>query len=131
MIEHYLYALKQESLIDFVGIRIFNAYGPRLNSRVISKFSNVLKINNDHMVMVAKRCFTYISDIIDAGKNLLIQQKFCDFYNVGNPKEEYSIKELAKMIQQLCENNCEIKYVSRDFGEELKTLIKEFQILIY
>ena len=119
MIEHYLYALKQESLIDFVGIRVFNAYGPRLNSRVISKFFDCAK-NKKTMIIHGdgsqKRCFTYISDIIDAIKQLVNDNKnFGDFYNVGNPKEEYSIKELAKMIQQLCENNCEIKYVSRNF----------------
>ena len=119
MIEHYLYALKQESLIDFVGIRIFNAYGPRLNARVVSKFLDCTKHKKSIIVHgdgSQKRCFTYISDIIDAIKKIVENKNnFGQFYNVGNPNEEYSIKELALMVQNLCEKTCDIKHVRRDF----------------
>ena len=48
-------------------------------------------------------------------QNCRKQKKFGQFYNVGNPNEEYSIKQLALMVQNLCEKTCDIKYVSRDF----------------
>ena len=34
---------------------------------------------------------------------------------MGNPNEEYSIKELALMVQNLCEKLPDIKHVRRDF----------------
>ena len=102
MVEHYCRALYQDDILNFVGIRVFNCYGPRLGGRVISKFLDKI-VKGDPLIIHGdgsqQRCYTYVDDLIEATM-MLINDKNThgDFYNVGNPKEEYSVKELSKII---------------------------------
>ena len=69
MIEHYLYACAQEGSISFSGVRIFNCYGPRLRGRVVDKFISDALMGNKLLIHgdgEQTRCFTYISDLINA-----------------------------------------------------------------
>lgn len=102
LIEHYLLALYQEHLLDVVGIRIFNCYGPRLKGRVVSKFvESVLKdrpieIHGDGS---QTRCYTWVEDIVEGIIKLIDSPRsFGAFYNIGNPAEEYSVSALASII---------------------------------
>ncbi|WND03337.1 NAD-dependent epimerase/dehydratase family protein [Temperatibacter marinus] len=118
MVEHYINALHQEQLLEFVGIRIFNCYGPRLKGRVVSKFIDQVQSGKPiviHGEGAQQRCFTYVSDLVN-GIISLIETKSShgSFYNIGNPKEEYSVKQLAQVVsEQLNQENYPITHVDR------------------
>ncbi len=82
--------------------RIFNTFGPRMlkdDGRVISNFivqalkGNALTIYGDGN---QTRSFCYVSDLID-GIYKFMNSNFSGPINLGNP-EEYTIKEIAKMV---------------------------------
>ena len=119
MIEHYCKALFSDKLINFVGIRIFNCYGPRLTGRVIAKFIQRIKKNEPLIIHgdgSQQRCYTYVGDVVDGIYSLIRSPKtYGEFYNIGNPKEEYSIKQLADILLQIMDNkNYPIEYTSRN-----------------
>lgn len=119
MVEHYCNALHMEGILNFVGVRIFNAYGPRLRGRVLDKFINRFKNNQPleiHGSGDQKRCYTYISDLIDAIMLLINEPNlFGTFYNVGNPFEEYSVSDLASLFCKAVGNpDYPISYIDRD-----------------
>jgi len=102
MVEHYCRALKQDGILNFVGIRVFNCYGPRLGGRVIAKFLDRI-VSEEPLIIhgdgAQQRCYTYVDDLLDASIKLITDKStHGDFYNIGNPKEEYSVKELAKIM---------------------------------
>jgi len=119
MIEHYCRALYNDKLINYVGIRIFNCYGPRLKGRVLSKFFEKIK-NNEPLIIhgdgLQKRCYTYVDDVVEGIFELLNNKKsYGDFFNIGNPKEEYSVKELANLLlKAMKKENYPINYVDRN-----------------
>ena len=83
--------------------RIFNAYGPRMNSndgRVISNFI-CQALNNKPLTIYGSgsqtRSFCFVSEIVD-GLVLLMNSEYNKPVNLGNDSEEVSILELAKLI---------------------------------
>lgn len=102
--------------LDYTLFRPFNWIGSGLDtldnpkpgsSRVISQFlGHFLRGEDLHLVDggLQKRAFTDIADGIDAlmkiieNRNNVAHQRI---YNVGNPTNEYSIAELAQMLQSL------------------------------
>ena len=94
--------------------RIFNTYGPRMNSddgRVISNFiskairSEEIIINGDGS---QTRAFCYIDDLIE-GLFKLMECNYINPINLGNPYEEYSILEIANIIKRKINPNLKIK----------------------
>jgi nucleoside-diphosphate-sugar epimerase len=58
------------------------------------------------------RCFTYISDGIDALIKIIENENGCaehQIFNIGNPNNEYSIKELSEKIVDLAKNYEKLK----------------------
>ena len=120
MIEHYLYSLSSEKLINFDGIRIFNCYGPRLKGRVVSKFIEKIKLNEVlqiHGDGTQKRCYTYIEDVIDGVVKIIEKKSFSnDFYNIGNPLEEHSIHDLILVLKKILKKNkINFEYLKRNY----------------
>ena len=120
MIEHYLYSLSSEKLINFDGIRIFNCYGPRLKGRVVSKFIEKIKMNETlqiHGNGEQKRCYTYVTDVIDGITKIISKTTFSnDFYNIGNSTEEYSVNDLILIFQKILKNkNINFEHLKRDY----------------
>ncbi len=85
-------------------VRPFHTYGPGMqldDGRVFADFvSNIVSkkdiiLNSDGS---AKRAFCYLSDATLAFILVLLNGTNGEAYNVGNPKEEYSILELAKLV---------------------------------
>ncbi len=101
LLEHYLEACAFEKELDFITVRLFNIYGPRLHGRVVSRFirnalrGEPLTVHGDGQ---QSRCFTYIDDMIQAFQ-ALVDTPECrnEVFNVGYPVE-YSIKEMAEII---------------------------------
>ncbi|MBS4063134.1 MAG: NAD-dependent epimerase/dehydratase family protein [Chitinophagaceae bacterium] len=88
-------------------VRPFHTYGPGLDfsdGRVFADFvSNVvnkkdIKLTSDGS---ARRAFCYLSDATSGFISILIDGKVGEAYNLGNPREEYSILELAEIITSI------------------------------
>ncbi len=88
-------------------VRIFNTYGPNMDpqdGRVVSNFITQA-LNNHKLTMYGDgeqtRSFQYVSDLIEGMIRMMENEKdFIGPVNLGNP-EEYTMKELAKLILEL------------------------------
>lgn len=85
-------------------VRPFHTYGPGMaldDGRVFADFvSNILAgkditLNSDGS---ARRAFCYLTDATLGFLTVLLNGENGEAYNVGNPQEEYSILELAKIL---------------------------------
>jgi len=109
--EHYLYACADTKELDFIIVRLFNVYGPRLKGRVVSNFVN--NCDNDEDIYINEggkqtRAFTYVDDVISAFE-LLYTNPNClnNDFNIGNTKET-SINDLAKIVLDLSNTKSQI-----------------------
>ncbi|MDR2067775.1 MAG: bifunctional UDP-4-keto-pentose/UDP-xylose synthase [Holosporaceae bacterium] len=113
MLDRVIYAHGLKNGLRYTLFRPFNWSGPRLDdlykaesgsSRVISQFlSNILHGKDINLVDGGNqlRCFTYISDGIAALIKIIENKDNCadgQIFNIGNPYNELSIKELAERI---------------------------------
>lgn len=115
LMDRVIYAMGKHKGLSYALFRPFNWYGPRLDnvfnpkpggSRVLTQFiGNILRGENINLVGggISKRCFTYIDDGINAlmriieNKNNSAHNKI---FNIGNPLENISIRELAETLVQ-------------------------------
>lgn len=121
-VEHYLRASHDQNYLDYICVRPFNVYGPRLRGRVVHNFirdamaGRPLTIHGDGK---QTRCFTYIDDTVESFIRLLktpTAQNKC--YNIGSTRET-SITELAETIGDVTDTEPEIVYEPYDeaYGE--------------
>ena len=114
LLDRIIYAYGQKGL-SYTLFRPFNWYGPGLDSvhetkargaRVITQFiGNILRGEQIQLVNGGnqRRCFTYIEDGISAllkmieNKNAAAERKI---FNIGNPYENVSIRQLAEMLME-------------------------------
>ena len=97
-------------------MRIFNTYGPNMrfdDGRVISNF--IIQALKDEKITIygdgsQTRSFCYVEDLIK-GMTLLMDSDYSYPVNIGNPNE-FSIKELANLVQKLINPNVEFQYKS-------------------
>jgi len=91
---------------DIKIVRIFNTYGPNMDSddgRVVSNFiiqalkNNALTIYGDGS---QTRSFCYVDDLVDGLLKMMAKDGFQGTVNLGKPGE-FTIKELAEMILKL------------------------------
>ncbi|HEY9752662.1 MAG TPA: UDP-glucuronic acid decarboxylase family protein [Coleofasciculaceae cyanobacterium] len=94
--------------------RIFNTYGPRMlenDGRVVSNFV-VQALRGKPLTVYGQgsqtRSFCYVSDLVDGLMRLMNGDQIGPV-NLGNP-EEYTILELAQLIQQMIDPSLEIKF---------------------
>ena len=93
--------------IDTRIARIFNTFGPRMgdtDGRVVSSFiTQALSHKPFTFYGEGKqtRSFQYIYDLID-GLLMLCAKPYHLPINLGNPQEEISIEELARIIGEIC-----------------------------
>src|SRR6185312_15598659 len=116
LMDRVIAAYGQQEGLDYTLFRPFNWIGAGLDSihtakegssRVITQFFGHI-VRGEPIKLVdggtQKRAFTYIDDGIDAlvkiieNKNGIASGKI---YNVGNPRNNYSVRELAKMMIDL------------------------------
>lgn len=113
LLDRLIYAYGKHHGLPYSLFRPFNWYGPRLDnvfnpkpggSRVLTQFiGNILRGEDIQLVNGGeqRRCFTYISDGINA---LLKIIENCNgsatgrIFNVGNPHENLSIRDLATSL---------------------------------
>ena len=88
-------------------VRPFHTYGPKMNlddGRVFADFVSDF-INNKDIVIKSdgktERCYCYLKDAVIGFLRVLIYGDSGNAYNIGNPKETYSVKDLAKKILEI------------------------------
>ncbi len=116
LMDRVIWAYGSEGRLDFTLFRPFNWIGAGLDSintpkegssRVITQFlGHIVRGENISLVDGGnqKRAFTYVSDGIDALMKIIDNAKGIatgKIYNVGNPKNNYSVKDLARMMLEL------------------------------
>lgn len=110
LLERLIYAYHVEKGLQFAIIRPFNFFGPRMDylpgiegegtPRVLACFVSAL-IRNEPLYLVdggrAMRTITSIHDAIDSMIAILQRPDVAlnHFYNIGNPNNEVSMRELA------------------------------------
>ncbi|KOM50560.1 hypothetical protein LR48_Vigan08g138700 [Vigna angularis] len=115
MTDRLIYAEYAENGLDFTIVRPYNWIGPRMDfipgvdgpsdgvPRVLACFSNSL-LRGEPLKLVdggkSQRTFLYIKDAIDAVALMIDNPERANGYifNVGNPDNEVSVKELAALM---------------------------------
>lgn len=109
-----------EKKMPVVIVRLFNTIGPRQTGRygmVVPRFINQALSGKPVTIYgdgKQTRCFTYVSDVIEALD--LVSQKdkaFGGVFNIGT-REEVTINELARRVKKVCRSGSRIVHVSPD-----------------
>ncbi len=116
LMDRVIHAYGMQEHLDYTLFRPFNWIGAGLDSintakegssRVITQFfGHIVRGENIQLVDGGrqKRAFTYIEDGIDALLKIIDNPNGIatgKIYNIGNPKNNYSIRELATMMLKL------------------------------
>lgn len=116
LMDRVIWGYGQEGRLDFTLFRPFNWIGAGLDnmhsakegsSRVISQFLGHIARGEQLRLVdggTQRRCFTGISDGIDALMTMIENKDNCasgKIFNVGNPKNNFSVRELAQQMLQL------------------------------
>ncbi len=113
--EALCYAYAQRYGLRIQIIRIFNTYGPRMQSedgRVICNFLEQIYRGEPLSIYgngEQTRSFQYIDDLLSAILLILSKGICTSPMNIGNP-EECRIKELAQLVCELTNSNVEFRY---------------------
>jgi nucleoside-diphosphate-sugar epimerase len=113
LLDRVIWAYGMERRLDFTLVRPFNWIGPGLDnlhaqkegsSRVVTQFLGHI-VRGEPIKLVdggyQRRSFTYVDDGIDALMKIIENPDRVasgKIYNVGNPKNNFSIRELARMM---------------------------------
>ncbi len=116
LLDRVIWAYGKRGDLDFSIIRPFNWIGPKLDSletakegssRVVTQF--IASLVSDEPIMLVdggsqRRSFTYIADGIEALMKIIVNKDgkaTGRIFNIGNPKNNCSIKDLADMLISL------------------------------
>jgi UDP-glucuronate decarboxylase len=105
----------RQNKVDTRIARIFNTYGPRMaesDGRVVSNFI-VQALRGEPLTLYGDgsqtRSFCYVDDLVEGLMRLMNSDGVHDPVNLGNPGE-FSIRQLAEAIAELCEAELTIVY---------------------
>ena len=115
LLDRVIYAYGVENGLDYSIFRPFNWIGPKLDgiddarigsSRVVTQFIGAI-VRGEPITLVdggmQRRCYTYISDGIDALEQMIGDRSGVSrqqIFNVGNPENDCSVKELAQRLHR-------------------------------
>jgi len=116
LLDRVIWAYGQEGSLQFTLFRPFNWIGPKLDdlyaakegsSRVVTQF--ILNLIQREPIRLVdggfqKRCFTYVEDGIDCLMTIIENPGGVadgQIFNIGNPNNEASVKELAHLLRDL------------------------------
>lgn len=115
LLDRVIWAYGMQGL-SFTLFRPFNWIGPRLDSietakegssRVVTQFIADLYLGEPIRLVDGgkqRRCFTYVDDGIEGLMKILENRNGCaagKIFNLGNPKNDCSVEELARMLRAL------------------------------
>jgi len=116
LLDRVIHAYGMQQGLRYTLFRPFNWIGPKLDnilepkegsSRVVTQFiGNILRGKDIQLVDggAQRRSFTYIDDGIDALVRIIENKDGCAdgrIFNIGNPKNDVSVRELAETIVAL------------------------------
>ncbi|MFA6408612.1 MAG: bifunctional UDP-4-keto-pentose/UDP-xylose synthase [Gammaproteobacteria bacterium] len=119
LMDRVIYGYGSRGQLAYTLFRPFNWIGPLQDdphdkasntSRVVTQFVCNIIYGRDLQLVDGgeqKRCFTHINDGIDALMKILINKDnsaSSHIFNIGNPKNNFSIRELAEKILALAHN---------------------------
>ena len=139
LMDRVIFAYGSMSQLDFTLFRPFNWIGAGLDSihtpkegssRVITQFLGHI-VRGEPIKLVdggqQKRAFTYIDDGVDALMRIIENKGGVasgQIYNIGNPRNNFSVRELARMMLDLAktypeyrDNAAKVKLVEVSSGE--------------
>ncbi len=108
--EHLCFAYQRQYNTRVTVIRYFNTYGPRHELSRVSGgpqalFLDALLRGNKmtiHGNGSQRRCFAYVSDTIEMTARAIEEESTIgEILNIGNPNDEISILELAKLAHEI------------------------------
>jgi len=115
--ETMMCAYRDQNDVSIRIARIFNTFGPRMHpndGRVVSNF--IIQSLQDKDITIYgdgsnTRSFQFVDDLVN-GLVKLMNGKYDQPVNIGNP-EEYTIKDFATKIRDMCDSKSEIKYLPK------------------
>lgn len=125
MAETLLASWRAQYGLEFGIARIFHTFGPGLNLDDGRIFSDVLRSAIKHQPIVltsdgsALRAFCYLADTIAGLFFILLKGDGASAYNVGNPNNEMSIRDFARLAAQLTDPPLDVVFGKGDPGSYL------------
>ena len=110
--EHLVYAYHREKGIPIIIIRPFNVFGEyRKGSNAMTTFIT-RALNNEDLIVDGNgeqvRAWCHIEDFIEGVSKALESEYNDEVFNLGNPNNEITIKELADKIVKITNSNSKI-----------------------
>lgn len=142
LLDRVIWAYGFQRGLKFTLFRPFNWIGPKLDeltsdpekegsSRVVTQFISSLILSEPIRLVdggLQRRCFTYVDDGIECLMKI-IEDKDGRFngeiFNIGNPKNEATIKELANKLKELFISHPSTKHYKKH-SEIMEVYSKEF-----
>lgn len=110
--EHLVYAYNREKSVPITIIRPFNVFGEyRKGSNAMTSFisqaidNKELRVDGDGKQV---RAWCHISDFIEGVSKALESQYTDEVFNIGNPYNEITIKELAEKVVKITNSNSKV-----------------------
>lgn len=107
-------------------VRIFNTYGPRMqfdDGRALPNFIKQALTNEDLTVAgdgSQTRSMMYVDDLITGMVKMMELNSYFGPINLGNPRYEVKMNELAKKIIKLCRSKSQITYYDLPKDDPIK-----------
>jgi UDP-glucose 4-epimerase len=115
----------KEKRLPVVVVRLFNTVGPRQTGRygmVIPNFVKQALLGHPLTVFgdgTQSRCFTYVTDVVGQLLRLAEHEGAVgQVFNIGNDREEITVRELAERIRDRARSRSEIVLVPYDRAYE-------------
>ena len=143
--EEYVRAYHQRYGLNYTIVRLFNVYGPRQVAEfVMPRFVKAVLCNKPPLVYDSGnqvRSFCYVEDTVKGVALALLSEKAdAEVFNIGNPYEPITVRDLAYKVIAVGQKDLESRLVpfeqaDRDRDREIHTRIpdvsKAAQILGY
>lgn len=142
LLDRVIWAYGFQHGFRFTLFRPFNWIGPKLDelttdpekegsSRVVTQFISSLLLGEPIRLVDGgnqKRCFTYIDDGIDCLMKIIEDRNNnCngEIFNIGNPNNEATIKELAHKLKKIFTSHPSTKHLKKE-SEIIEVFSREF-----
>jgi UDP-glucuronate decarboxylase len=116
MLETLSYIYYTRDNLPVVVVRPFNVYSyvHESDTRVLPNFIKAA-LKNEPLTVYGEdnntRTFCFITDALQGFIRLLLLGKRGEVYNIGNPNQEITIPDLAKLVKEVTDTSSEIKTI--------------------